>query len=448
MKSYPGIKIMLVSAFGFIGFLAGIFILFGNDIFSKGDRSIFHEIEYEPANIIRPYLTDSVNALQTRLDRIIDEKRKIPKSKSNDDASIMTVDLLDTLKARTKTRLDAYKKLNSLTYLKDSSAFRQLNSIIRFELSLNNLDSIERVFNKDFLNNIDSLRFQIFPTATNDIIAGQATLRNISFQNDIAFFTKYPSVGLWAVFILVFCSFCIAFLVICYHLWTKIKETTELNTKAWGYWGLSIIIVLLLLFTGFLWKCSFYDGEPVRNIYFMKDFTSTVQFTIFIGYISGGLCMAGCLYTAGWLSYVEEKLTTAANLDLVYENLRDIFNTFFTLSAIVLSLMVLTTGTLYNVVHHLPFVRLLADDWGFEPAPADFVYLYGGLHSIFLILIYLPGRWRFIPRIKEPAPRDAAANDKWYNVVKKPFGKLGDLLVASSPLIASLMQSLLDLLFD
>jgi len=441
-KNTPDLQIMLVSAMGFIGFLTGLFILFGRDIFSEGDKSVFHEIQYEPANIIAPYVRDSVKTLMDRYDGIIDQRRNLGKV-ANNDSLLIAADRLDTSKVRIKSRLDAYRKLNSLIAVQDSTSFRQLNSMIRFDLSFQKLDSIERVFNHATIHQIDSVNFELVLLSTNDVIRGRTSLPIITFENDTAFFTRYPGVGLWALFIFVFCSFCFASLAVCYHLWIRITRIPELNAKLSSYWKLSILIILLLLIAGWLWNRSFYDGEPIKNILFMKNFNSVVRSTILIGYIAGGICMAGCLYTAGWLSKVEEKLHERDEMTKIYEKLNNIFSMFFTLTATIFTLMVLTTGALYNMIQQLPIVRMLGDDWGFQPAPADFVYLYGGLHSIFLLLIYLPGRWKYpIPSTTAMGKTDS--NPKWYAAAKKPFGKLTDILLATSPFLASLIQSLLD----
>jgi hypothetical protein len=103
-------------------------------------------------------------------------------------------------------------------------------------------------------------------------------------------------------------------------------------------------------------------------------------------------------------------------------------------------------------VNSLDFIKLPDDDWGYSPARTDFIYLYGGLHTIILLLVYIPAKMRFseinIGEEGASTNEKKTGDDKWYNILKNPFGQIKGVLIAASPLIASLVQALFDLLFN
>jgi hypothetical protein len=237
------------------------------------------------------------------------------------------------------------------------------------------------------------------------------------------------------------------------------------------------------------WRVCFNDEVMIKALFFMRTFTNSMYMVMGIGYITGSCCLAGFIYIASALGYFSrsvkvkakaQKIIMQTNLidqndqedtavkaklnDLevakardheIYDKLINYFNTYFILSAIILSLLVLCTGALCNTINSLEFVKMLTKEWGYSPVRPDFVYLYGAMHTIVLLLVYIPAKMRFkeiqLPPITVPgttgdtvSPKE---NSKWFDLLKTPFGQLKDVLVVASPLLASLVQSLFDLLF-
>src|SRR5690606_9236140 len=92
---------------------------------------------------------------------------------------------------------------------------------------------------------------------------------------------------------------------------------------------------------------------------------------------------------------IMEEIQTEQNRDkAIHDGLGKTFHAYFILSAILLSLLVVSTGALYSAVNSLDFIKLLTDDWGYSPVRSEFVYLYGALYTIILLLIYVPARIR------------------------------------------------------
>ena len=133
-----------------------------------------------------------------------------------------------------------------------------------------------------------------------------------------------------------------------------------------------------------------------------------------------------------------------------FRKLLGFFHRYFILSAILLSLVVLCTGALYNAANSLSFVKLLRINWGYSPAGGDAVYLFGGLFTAILLLVFLPAKMQF-GDVQLDLPRDANEHDdddggKWYGMLEQPFSWLKGGLIAASPFLSGLIQNLLGLM--
>jgi hypothetical protein len=95
-------------------------------------------------------------------------------------------------------------------------------------------------------------------------------------------------------------------------------------------------------------------------------------------------------------------------------------------------------------VNSLDFLKLLINNWGYQPVGNDFIYLYGGLYTIILLLVYVPAKMRFS---EVDMPDNDQPTTTLIDKFKNPIGKISGLLVATSPLLVSIIQSLFDILF-
>ena len=199
----------------------------------------------------------------------------------------------------------------------------------------------------------------------------------------------------------------------------------------------------------------------------MRNHTVFAGWFTVIGAVAGALCLAGFIYTSSMLESQAKPVVKAredvmafkfagkseteqlaaqeeeAKQELDWKKLFGIFNTYFILASIILSLMVMNIGTLYSLINSLDFVRMLTNDWGYSPVRTDFLYLFGGLCTLVLLLVYIPARMRFaekdIPELK--------TDGRFFEFLKNPFKFFPGMLAAASPLIVSIVQSLIDMLF-
>ncbi|NIJ52342.1 hypothetical protein [Dyadobacter arcticus] len=303
-----------------------------------------------------------------------------------------------------------------------------------------------------------------------------------SNNHNINFIARHPAVGVWIFCIVVFYGFCFITIGTSYDLKTKIYELFEKESvsqlekyRYYLYATLSLVIILCL---SQIWEHTFIDSDIIKNIFFMDTLRTSMNLTIILGYITGSLCIAGFLLTSGLLaSFATQFKTNFVQADselqklqngkkmlafakgydpetkVVFLKVLEIFNTYFILISIVLSLMVLCTGTLFSAVNSLDFVKLIANDWGYSPARSEFVYLYGALHTTIVLIVYLPAKLRFdeleglfnqVAAGEETA--ETTPKSKWSSLLNFQMESLKNLLVVVSPFLASLLNNLFTML--
>lgn len=333
---------------------------------------------------------------------------------------------------------------------------------------------------------------------------------NNDFKSDIEFFTRYPSTGIWVLLVLVFCSFCFIAVAMSRSLNSKALEIfdnedgegpSEENKRDKKIAAKNYLPVLLVTIAGValfwgLWLITFFDDHFIKDIFFMRHLQRSLNWIVVIGSLAGAFCLAGLIYSSSLLSRfvkplvkisyevkqltnninqlklariltsvkpvglagppvlpsplpgeteLAEKTTEQDKQKIIFDKLAGVFRTYFMLAAIILSLVVFTTGALFDTINSLNFTKMLSDDWGYSPVKSDFIYFFGALCSVLLLLVYIPAKLRFS---EVDIWSTKSEPGKLKDILKNPFSKMNGALVAASPLLASLVQSLFDALFN
>lgn len=489
----PDYRIAELSMLGILGMALGCIFLFLTEVTRKSN-SVWHELSYIPKELTSRLLMPKFDSLQTEISHRLDTIKTLDTSKNSKITPAAIAERKAKLLAQNKSDSAIAEKL--ATYLRccsnvtdaDTVCFAKLNHALHFNISPDALNTWNDRYRKGdtmFTTGCTFLDAGIpFP------VNGYATFKVIDYSSDISFLTKYPAAGMWILLVLAFSSF--SFIAVATSIYLKNKtldlfKANGISLRRGQYYklvGLTLITLLLLLV---IWKLSFYDDDITKDLYFMDTWRTSLYFMMAVGYGAGAFCLAGFIYKAAMLGYfvksikktkkeierqkVELKKVTdnkaseeviaknAAAIDdnetannkdkLIYQSLLASFHTYFILAATILSLMVFCTAGLYTTINSLDFVKLLQDDWGYSPARPDFIYLHGGLHTLILLLVYIPAKMRFseINLGTEPATNGDPATGKWYDFLQNPFSHLKELAIAASPFLASLIQSLFDVAF-
>jgi hypothetical protein len=477
----PEYRIAWLSALGFIGLLLGFIFLSYDNLFvrNKPASPVFHEIAYRPRDLV----CHAIDGLSDSLGKKIDTFHRLVKSYKQGQDSFAILNTLIKTDTQAIITLQQDKQTYEAASDRDTVSRTRLNSLIHLNVSPIDIDRWEAAFEKEpgYGWKAD-VKYWVRMTNVTPVLtwSGQTTLRIDSTLNNMQFFAKYPQSATWIYLIAVFCSFCLV------AISTSIETANDIfaflgsqkkgRFKQWPFYIIWGIILLALGLLQLLLRNSFNDELPEKSLFLMKHLRPSLVMVNVLGYITGACCLAGFVYTASMLGFFEQSkqdnskalaqqnivaeervtLTTEKqSLEQSYDRLLGFFNKYFTLSAIVLSLSVLCTGSLLGTMNSIDFFQALVSNWGYTPARGDIVYLYGGVFTVILLLIYLPARIRFneiklqLPPDpgKEGAPDQKGQGANWFDFFKDPFSLLKGTLLAASPLLASIVQSLFDLLF-
>ncbi|HYF30979.1 MAG TPA: hypothetical protein VD993_07655 [Chitinophagaceae bacterium] len=514
VKPSSDFRIAWLSLLGLGGFILGCIFLFYPDLLSVSKpNSVFHEIIYAPKSTVDKNLLEKLTTLKKEEVARQDTKKKktLEKDKATGvkkellEQEIAELDRLSTTAVADIKVLTAYRNTYEHTSKYDSASFVKLNKAIHFNIGMPELREWDKRLRNNKKDNSFETGYVFKDSGLSFSIPGTAKLAIQEADSDIAFITKYPGVGIWVLLVLIFCSFLTISISTSFFLRNRVHDTLdELSIdkpKKWLFEGIAVITFVCLFIMWGIGRLSFNDEDVVRGLFFMYHLKHSLFLIQILAFVAGACCLAGFIYTAAPLTScalmvkqsqiniqpvraeldtlkataatktAEDKTAADAQVDAkqqelsvqeadlkkakaLYDKLRGYFETYFVLSAVILSLLVLCTGGLYSVINNLDFVKLLADDWGYSPARSDYVYLYGGLYTVVLLLVYIPAKMRFSEisfppdPTAPPAANAAQSGKKIPEFLKTPFGKFGDVLIAASPLLASLVQSLFEVIFN
>lgn len=500
-------KPITITLLGFAGFVFACFTLFYNGCENK---SAFHEIKYDPIGITKSILSGEKEPMKDRISSANSLKR-------NTDPN-----LKDSIKRTNPDSIIAFntsllRKIDSLYFERhiDTNLKKSVEANLKSEIGLDSLFRFDTLFKKDKLLKEDSafagdsvykavkLNFVVLDPQLKIATANRRIGLDIkTFNSDIDFFTKYPGFGIWGLLIIIFC--CCLFMTagFCMHTGTeldKLTSSTPCKIKL-KYWPALIICILLLAIFVRVIYLTFYDGETIRDLYFMKGLGNKIKLISILGYASAAFCFAGMVSVAAFTTCFQNRaagspeqpaiqmalkarvteletalqqeadeakkkdlqgqiqthkkelgasfLITANAAD--YEKLRSLFRKFFYAIALLLALLTFCTGALYSASDSLDFMKMLKDDMGFSPARHDFVYLYAGLHTLLILLFYLPAQLLFESNKPVPPPGAAAGLQPGglLGGLKAQWGRLTEVIIAGAPLVASFVQWLLNMVFE
>lgn len=509
----PNFGVGWLSLLGIVGFMVGCLILYYPELNNKNKQSsVFHEVVYKPQQLAIPTIKKAKDSLEilirTRKQLLkdindkIDSINKLLKDKPNDKE---ITDFISNLN-KDKSKLEGENNVDTLKFVQlnsfskyyedlspaDSQGFYKLNKAFHFDFTQATLHHWESAFNKDsdYSMTIPVRCFFKDPDGKiTDKIGYESALEIKPAPSDIDFFDKYPAAATWMLLIFFFCSFCFISVATCINHVGRInrifqEENMIASPKVW--YGLICVIAMVIMWLLFkVWHATFFDDPVIKNIFFMKNMSSSLDWIIRLGSIAGAFCIAGFVYSASMLSafvkplirirkqikqqQIELKkadaISTIVNDQLqpdLLENktalvqkqeqeskqaemvnkLAVVFRNYFILASINLSLTVFCTGALYNAINSLDFVKLLTDDWGYSPMRDEFVYFYGILFTILLMLVYVPAKLRFA-EVDKSTPPTGETNTKWNDFLNGLFSRTAEFLVAASPLLTSFVHSLL-----
>jgi hypothetical protein len=269
-------------------------------------------------------------------------------------------------------------------------------------------------------------------------------------KNLVGLFERDPSLGVW--FFLSLAQMVLWFLIAPLMIGNargsnQIVPEFSYNSRN-GFRIALVPIAVLAIFT-FILYWALIDVTVIPDSYFMDDFDTRMLWYSVPGYLIAGLCFSVYLFVANKLELLNgialhKKLSMSsdAGLQSQYQQLKTSFDFAFFCSAIILSVFVIWLGTLFNGVNNLEAVRFYTLLSGKPLLSYDFVYLIGLIHSLLLVIFYIPVRLQFnnLQLTQDKRAIDALSANSSTTVFRTLGGIIGSILITASPLLTTLVQ--------
>ena len=273
------------------------------------------------------------------------------------------------------------------------------------------------------------------------------------YQTRIDYFSDNPTSALWLVISIA--QFTLWFLVIplLYGMLESLRARVSgvaADTLTYKNWGISSIQpgVFFLLFTG-VFYFFIIDATVIKDHYLLDGFNGKMFLYGIAGYLPTVACFGMYLLTSKAIDAlaidVQENNRTLAGDTQLKENFKALNKTFessFMITAVILSVFVLWMGVLYHAINDTAVMRLYTAYAHRDFLSYDDVYLVAAIHSIVLLLYYVPVKAKFSStRLSDDASTTAAINKP--KILSNIYDSFTTLLITASPLLTGLVQKLL-----
>jgi hypothetical protein len=466
---------------GILGFVVAIWLLFG---LPWNNRNRFHEID------INLKVADSSGRVYLR---------DFLEKHYNDTLAALNKAKAININGANKTEVDRLiKNTDSLNNLRKQLASES------YSLDFNNDDTLEYFMVRmglhrgqllKMVNDFDpassKLSYKYFvPQYAKDAFTITTNIKSTPFVSSHEFITKYPNFAFWAFIAILFMVLCFLIIPICLFIFESInKQITSLTLEHNYKWNFilaatGVVVFSVLLYLGII------RTYIANDKFFMAGFERFIYGYAIVGYIVALFCFAGYLYIADLIHQLQgvykegdrklaenrkTALAEAANdpakialineqpaikdqikeNDLIkehYKSAKKYFDIFLLMSALVLSVVVLMTGSLFSSINSMDVFRYYRYISGQSYLSGDLVYLYGGLHTVLLLIFVLPVKFKIydmnmtIPELRDS---NSIGGDKSIKTVFSGVkNTIGDILLVASPVLASFLERIVTSLFS
>lgn len=421
-----------------VGFIISIIILFPK---SCSNKNVYHDLELKnKQELVAEILVDRISLLNGKLSSL--QKK------------------LDTAKNAARTSIeDSIRKVNAAIGTAKRDSFNLVSNNVDTSLSFfSKYMSCDRNSYKEAIGSLqqnDSINVSVGLFDSSSIISSTPILKsgNLTIKknkiNLVTLFNKYPNFGFWFFFSIAQMTlwFLIAALVIGVVKRTdkRVDATLPYSFKNALYFSIIPTITIGVFVWLLYWKLI--ETYVIEDSYFLDSFNLKMLFYSIPGYLVAILCFGAYLFLSNKLEMLNydaqqkgKDLSMDTELQDKFKELKSAFDTTFLFSAIILSVFVLWTGLMFNAVNGLEAMRFYNQLSRSPFISYDFVYLVGLMHSLLLLIFYVPVRLRFNSLDIKKAD-DAIRENQGVNKYFKAFWEsIGTVLITASPLITTILQ--------
>jgi len=275
----------------------------------------------------------------------------------------------------------------------------------------------------------------------------------------VKYVADYPSFGLW--YLLSIGQMSLWFLLFALIIGSILKTKDILPSYPYNLHNAIIPMILPFITIG-LFVLLFYnfivDEHVIVDKYFLNGFTDKMMVYSIPGYAVAIFCFSTYLFLSNKLELLDtidnsnDEEAKKERKPEDYKRLKAAFDFSFLCSAIILSLFVFYLGILFNATNQLEAMRFYSLISGKPFISYDYVYLVGIMHTILLLIFYIPVRIRFnsLQMTKDEKALknnqdDKSPGKKYFRIL---WESLGSILLTVSPLLATLVEKIVSALLQ
>jgi hypothetical protein len=449
---WPNLDANLPIIAAMIGFVYAILLLYPK----HGGQQTYHQLQLQNKRLlVQTVINNRINLLEGKANELQQRRPAAAPVNTTDAEQKNTAESIkkwsDSLKAIEQVKSNAVTELHRLNH---NNADTGLTYFTRY-FSVDRTVFLQAI--KAFTKNDTVIQLPVTLYDSCPIISSAPF-----FYKDVLKIKKQPqqltewadsnsSFGLWYVFsIAQMCMwFLIAVLVVgIVRSTNSIEPALSFNLKNAAFFSMLPFTVIIL----FVWLLYYklIDGYVIDDSFFMDAFNSSMMCYSIIGYVAALICFSSYLFLSNKLELLNynaqtSNFTITNNQKLAddYTKLSKAFDNSFLLSAVILSVFVLWMAVLFNGVNNTEVMQFYHKLSGRQLLNPNFVYLIAILHSLLLLIFYVPVRLRFnaleIKQQNANAANAVPGNKKYFSAI---WESIGTVLVTASPLIVTVVEKL------
>lgn len=305
---------------------------------------------------------------------------------------------------------------------------------------------------------------EVIITDTSSLLSpiAQITKKKLVIKRDdskwlVDIFDKNPLYGLWVIFTVgQFTLWCMV-LPLLYgqlkHLQRKVAVVEVLIIPLNWFISMLLPLAFIAVFCWILYGVVI-DKHVLYDHFFMEGYNSRMIVYAAVGYLAAIGCLGMFLLMSFVLDYLNDDLInqsktlqTKPALITEYNTLKKGFDNSFFAAAVILSVFVLWIGLTFRAVNETEVMRLYKTYSSRYLLNMDFVYLIGAMHTLILLIFYLPVKIRF----NALAISDMAGQVQGLSgnkLLNNFYNSISGILVTASPLLAGILEKLLQGIFE
>lgn len=207
--------------------------------------------------------------------------------------------------------------------------------------------------------------------------------------------------------------------------------------------GYIILVAFVMTVFLYLTYMLLIDVDVIENHIFLQGFSIKMKAFAVIGYLIASVCFFVYLLLADQAHQLEISLPPGYLTKL--ESLKSTFEYSFAFSALILSVFIIWLGSMFNAINSMDLMNYYQQISGKTYMNNNYVYIVGLLHSLLLLIFYIPVHLKFnsLDIVKHLNTEGVGGNSGIKNNFVNFFGKLSPLFITASPLITSFVQDIL-----